>query len=129
MIKNKRDIELVDVEGRPLVVIHLNKAGDKICSLWKSDYDFLIDDCGLNPNWLTNPDRDNVLATSITSTRVGVARVLLDAKEGEVVKYRDGNPLNLKRENLLLVDAKNGGRRRDRDFIVRSITIDAQSRN
>ncbi|MBW6398659.1 HNH endonuclease [Roseomonas sp. HJA6] len=41
-----------------------------------------------------------------------LARILMNAKRGEVVKYRDGNPLNLRRENLEVVSRAEAAARR-----------------
>jgi hypothetical protein len=45
-----------------------------------------------------------------------VARALLDAGAGQIVRYLDGNPLNLRSENLRLV-AGNGAIKRARDYL------------
>lgn len=41
-----------------------------------------------------------------------LARILMNAKRGEVVRYRDGNALNLRRENLEVVSRVEAQRRR-----------------
>jgi hypothetical protein len=41
-----------------------------------------------------------------------LARIIMDAKRGEVVLYRDGNPLNLRRANLEVVTKSEATRRR-----------------
>lgn len=123
--KNLRTTKVVEKDGRELLLISLNKHEDKIASLWKSDYDKLVGEIQLSPNWLTPPGKDHVLASSIGKTKVGVARVLMDAQPGTKVRYKDGNPLNLCRENLVLMDNhRNGGKRRDRDFIRSSMSIE-----
>ncbi|CAA2143721.1 hypothetical protein [Hyphomicrobium sp. ghe19] len=123
--KNLRTTKIVASDNQELILVSLNKQEDKIASLWKSDYDALINDIKLSPNWLTPPGKDHVLASSITGSKVGVARVLLDAQPGMKVRYKDGNPLNLCRPNLVLMDNhKNGGKRRDRDFIRSSMSIE-----
>ena len=42
-----------------------------------------------------------------------MARLILDAKPGEVVIYLDGNPRNLRRSNLLKLDRKAAARWRN----------------
>ncbi len=46
-----------------------------------------------------------------------VGRILTDAKAGQQVRYLDGNPLNLRRENLII---KQGGfsLRNDREYLT-----------
>jgi hypothetical protein len=39
-----------------------------------------------------------------------MARLIVDAQRGEVVRYLDGNPLNLRRSNLLKLDRKAAAR-------------------
>ncbi|MHB9435687.1 MULTISPECIES: hypothetical protein [unclassified Mesorhizobium] len=56
----------------------------------------------LYPNW-------SILGGSVSARgpdglRLIVARVLTDAKAGEVVEYLDGDPLNLRRENMSIRD-------------------------
>jgi len=127
MVKLRRNVETVIENERELVRSSLNGNGNKIVEIWKDDYDFLINKLKLNPNWVTsNAEKNNVLAFSITkSNRVSVARCLLDADVGQIVRYKDGNPLNLRRENLLLMDGdKRAGKRRDRNFICYAMNID-----
>jgi hypothetical protein len=50
---------------------------------------------------------------------------LLDADAGQIVRYKDGNALNLRRENLLLLEGdKRAGKRRDRNFIRYAMSIE-----
>jgi hypothetical protein len=70
---------------------------------------------GLTFNWHCTP-KGYVLASAKDGQKVSVARVLIDAKEGEHVRFKDRNPLNLCRDNLELVPS-NKGTKRDRDFI------------
>jgi hypothetical protein len=57
---------------------------------------------------------------------LGIARILLDAKPGQAVRYRDGNPLNLQIENLYLVP-DDRGRGHDRERIMRVKVLDADT--
>lgn len=52
---------------------------------------------------------------SATGRSIGVARALLDAGPGTVVKHLDGDKLNLRRSNLVLIPGYS--KRRDRDYL------------
>lgn len=69
---------------------------------------------GLSPNW--NCTKARYVTAKADCKNVLVARILLDAKAGQEVRYRDGNPLNLTRANLEL-KASRKSIRRDRDLI------------
>ena len=88
-----------------------------MAELYQEDVDFLIR-LGLSMTW-GRLDRGYVTAPASRAKggRIGVARVLLDAKPGENIKYLDGNPLNLRRENLRLM-AGGWSTRRDRDLLT-----------
>lgn len=118
MVKLRRNVETVIEDGKELTRVSINGKGDTTAELWKEDYDFLTKELRLNPNWTSPYNRKNVLALAITNSKVSVARCLLDADAGQIVRYKDGNCLNLRRENLLLLEGdKRGGKRRDRNFI------------
>jgi hypothetical protein len=125
MVKLRRNVETVIENGRELVQVSVNGKGDRTVELWKNDYDFLIHKLKLNPNWTTAYNRKNVLALAITNSKVSVARCLLDADIGQIVRYKDSNPMNLRRENLLLMNGdKRAGKRRDRNFIRYAMSIE-----
>lgn len=126
MAKLRRNVETVIEDGRELVRTSLNPASPNIVELWKDDYDYLINKLKINPNWNSvSSKRPNVLAVSITNSKVSVARVLLDADQGQIIRYKDGNPLNLRRENLLLLDGDGrAGKRRDRNYVRYAMSID-----
>ena len=58
----------------------------------------------LNAHFAPNSDRLYVTApsTAATGNNILVARVLMDAKRGEIVRYIDGDPTNLRKSNLRL---------------------------
>jgi hypothetical protein len=71
-------------------------------TLYRDDYAVLLA-LGLSPSWFIW--RSGYVATPAPYSpngHVNVARVLLDAGEGEVVRYVDSDKLNLRRENLLI---------------------------
>ncbi len=128
MVKLRRNIETVVEDGKELTRVSINGNGDTTAELWKDDYKFLTEKLRLNPNWSSPSNRRNVLALSITPSKVSVARCLLDADAGQIVRYKDGNCLNLRRENLLLLEGdKRAGKRRDRNFIRYAMPVHEQA--
>lgn len=108
-----RPIEIVDVGGRLLARVPLGRhnkyAPQRYVEIWKDDYDFLVK-LGLSPNWAGYRTKSGFYVSAAAhnaTNRVLIARVLLDASQGERVAYIDGNSLNLRRENLRLTDHGN----------------------
>ena len=97
-------------------MVPLGRKGAIEAAIWEDDYNF-VRSLGLSGNW-TKLLNKHVVATApkASGNHVLVARVLLDAKAGQSIRYFDGNPLNLRRENLQLI-ARAGSIRRDRDFL------------
>ena len=94
----------------------MGRAGATEAAIWEDDYKF-IRRLGLSGNW-SKLQRMHVVASARRpgGNHVLVARVLLDAKQGQGVRYLDGDPLNLRRENLKLMSHA-GAIRRDRDYV------------
>lgn len=113
-----RPIETVQEGDRLIALVPLGRS-DLKAEMWRDDYDFLVK-LGLSPNWSSyrNVTGNYVTASAVDtpSKHVLVARVLMDAGAGQVVRYADGNPLNLRRGNLRLV-ANGKGKTRARDFV------------
>lgn len=100
---------------RTLCLVPLGPSSDYVATIWKEDYDFLMR-LGLSPAWLPlNVGR--YVYTSTKKNKIFIARVLLDAKPGHVVRYRDNDPWNLKRENLILV-YRDIAKKRDRELVM-----------
>lgn len=106
-------------EGSRVVArVQLGRDPNLHAEIYKEDFDFLVR-LGLSPNWTRYTSKNfyvTAAARNTPSHRVLVARVLLDAGEGHVVRYADGNPMNLRRENLRLV-ASAKGKSRARSFV------------
>ncbi|MDQ0997025.1 hypothetical protein QFZ34_002207 [Phyllobacterium ifriqiyense] len=83
-----------------VVCVPLGRSGNQEAAINREDYDELLS-LGVSPNW-------QICSSSVASRGIGhkvlVARVLMDAKAGQRVRYTDGNPLNLRRSNLSLED-------------------------
>jgi hypothetical protein len=103
-----------DKDGNQVASVFLGLYQKQHCLMYYEDYEAIIT-LGVSPNWCCT-QRGNVVAyNSIDMRPLGIARILLDAGPGEAVRYRDGNPLNLRRENLYLAeDTKAKSRDRDR---------------
>jgi hypothetical protein len=93
----------------PLVSVPLSNI-EKDVILFEGDFNELISR-GLDPRWK--------LTSGLVYTRgekkISIARLIVDAKKGDKVKHQDGNPLNLKRDNL--VSAGGGGRETTNDRV------------
>jgi hypothetical protein len=116
MTSTNKFLRTTDDDGTAVVSVPLGKAPFKRATMLAEDFDFLMK-LGLSPAW--NLARGYVTATAHLAPggHIYVARVLLDASPGQSVQFIDGDPLNMRRANLKLVD--NGGSvRRDRMFIT-----------
>lgn len=114
-----RPITTVEEGSRLTARVPLGRDGLYFAELYKEDYDFLCR-LGMSPNWACYKNQHLFYVTAACvntpSNRVLVARVLVDAGVGEVVRFADGNTLNLRRDNLRLA-ASAKGKSRARDFI------------
>jgi hypothetical protein len=113
-----RNVQTVEQDGKTIVRVPLGRSHDKFAEIEQDDFDFLTK-LGVSPNWNRLAPRDYVTASARTASgsHIQIARVLLNAGPGEGIKYGDGNPLNLRRENLKVAESK-GAIRRDRDFVT-----------
>lgn len=109
-----RPIRQVYEAGRSLYMVPLGRKGALEVAVWEEDYK-LLRSLGLTGNWAKLQNMH--VSAKASRQHVLVARVLLDAKPGQAVRYLDGNPLNLRRENLRLI-AHAGTKRRDRDYLT-----------
>jgi hypothetical protein len=104
-------------ETLDIKLIPLGRKADQFAEIEQSDFDFLIK-LGVSPRWNVDAKgHPTVSASRASGARVTVARVLMDAGPGQMVKHTDGNPRNLRRGNLQLVE---GGSaiRRDRALLT-----------
>lgn len=123
----KRPVQVVEDHGREVVLVSVNKAADKVALIYREDYELLLA-LGVPPNWVTTPQSMSVCCTGKGARKLGVARILVDAGAGQRVVYLDGNPLNLKYDNLKL-ESHGMPFRRDRDFLVQAEKPDLKRKN
>lgn len=116
-----RPVEHVAEGGRALVRVPLGRSGLKFAEIWEDDWEFLRK-LGNPVNWNCVGDKGHVTvcAPKASGNHIAVGRVLLNAGPGQTVRFLDGNPLNLRRENLRLI--KGGWAcRRDRDYLKEEV--------
>lgn len=97
-----RPIRVTSEGGRALAYVPISRGGVKEACLYLDDYQYLVG-LGVSANWQTS---GRAVIASSTGGRILVGRTLVDAKAGQQVRYHDGNPLNLRRDNLYI---KQGG--------------------
>ena len=95
---------LVDTNGDH--VAHVPLKGGAIAILDAADLDHVVA-LGVTTQWVLNGDGKGFfyVRTKLPGSQnnvVAVARLILDVPDGMVVRYVDGNTLNLRRSNLFL---------------------------
>ncbi len=91
-----------DSKGVALAIVPLGPYGMRGNAIIEEIYFDALISMGVSSNW--NTTNGNVIAKGINSRNVSIARIITGAIAGQRVKYLDGNPLNLRRENLSLID-------------------------
>lgn len=86
---------LRDTDGSAIVKVSLINQDAKEAILNEEDFNLLIS-MGVSPCWLLTSNL--VLARG----RISIARLIVDAKPREKIKYIDGDPCNLRRSNLFV---------------------------
>jgi hypothetical protein len=89
-------------KGDALVSVTLDNEGEKTCLFDDADWTFLMR-LGMSPT-LSTGQYGYVRSPCYLAPgcHVSVARVLLDAGEGQLVTYKDHDKLNMRRDNLAL---------------------------
>ncbi len=101
--------------GKTVYWIPLGKSR-KYAPIYQEDYE-LLRELGIGKTWNDGLySYVSAYCPNIPGSRVIVARVLLNAGEGQTVRYLDGDRTNLRRENLILMKDSRA-KRRDRDYL------------
>src|SRR5260370_22855566 len=87
---------LRDTDGSAIVKVSLINQDDKQAILNEEDFELLMS-LGVTPCWLLTSN-----LVLVKGTRLSVARLIVDAKKVDHVKYCDGDPCNLRRSNLFI---------------------------
>ena len=107
----RRHIEEFELGDKPVIAVSLkSEPYAPRAIVEKDDYSFL-QRLGLSCTWTINNGYVQAPCKKVKGHSLYVARVLLDAMPGQTMRYRDKNPLNLTRSNLLLVEAHKATRR------------------
>lgn len=102
-MSNRREIEYAtDLDGTALVVVPVGTQ-EATCKIERTDYDFLIKN-GLSPHW--GVSNGKYVSAIKDGSREYVARLMCVASDGQSIRYKDGNPFNLRRSNLQLMEKR-----------------------
>ncbi len=101
-----------DADGAPIYHIPTASSSFKIDA---SD----IDAIGPGPFFSNTNGADRLYVRTMTPANLAtLARVLMNAGKGEIVRYRDGDPSNLRRNNMFI--SRGRSKRADRDLMPES---------
>ena len=93
----------LDPQGGRLVSVTLGSEGKREAVIDEATFLELMD-MGLSPAWSVNREGSVMtFSQKASGSRVTVARVIMDAKPGQQVRFRDGDSRNLRKSNLQLV--------------------------
>lgn len=105
---DRQPIRAFDPNGTPIVRIPLAK-GRGVAVLFAEDFDQLTA-LGVSPRWCLNADGKRSVSTvrvacaEATGGLLSIGQLIMDAPPGRAVRHVDGNRLNLRRDNLMLVE-------------------------
>jgi hypothetical protein len=102
------------LDGLKLVDITLRDG--EVCTLEQADFEELLKS-GTPAAWKMFL---NNVAVSLNKKNVQIARLLLDPDTGRSIRYLDGNPLNLRKDNLIVTNGRS--RFRDRKLLPHKYT-------
>jgi hypothetical protein len=108
---------LTDENGNRIVQVPLDDEGMKYAIVDEVVFQDLVD-LGLSPIWRVKNDRNRdrvVIWNRTTNQDTAIARVIMDAGRRQAVVHANGDPLDLRTNNLVLGSGK--GTRKDREDI------------
>lgn len=116
---SKREVLFSTENARGIVKVPLGgKPEGRYATLYKEDYQSLAKLGVRFDNWFVNGPH-LVMFRSPGGYMLSVARMILECDRGQRVSYKDGNGLNLRRDNLRMVTGK--GYHCDIDRFMRSL--------
>lgn len=120
---NDRAIRHVEGDARRVALVPLGPHGRKGVAIVDGEDLSLLDSLGLSMRWNRHAGTGIVIAPAGNSSgnSVQVSRVILDCGTGENVRYRNGDPTDLRRQNLE-INPEGYAIRRDRDFLTPKAT-------
>jgi hypothetical protein len=112
-------IHTTDMDGQPIVLVPLSNGAR--AKLFLRHYERL-QRMGIGPNWFLNGNGKGQFYVRVqVPTEIGwgnlaqVARLIMSpSQRGAAVKYRDGDRLNLRSDNLQVVRSRSRGKGRER---------------
>lgn len=116
-------IPFTDEHGRACLRVPLDRHGRKYATATVRDYQ-AVQKSGATGVWLLNSNggRNSYVRTCVAGTLLMPARIISGAKGRSVVRYVNGDPLDLRPENIVL--HRGAAKRADADIVVDSVTID-----
>jgi hypothetical protein len=87
----------IDERGRPCVKVPLARS-DLFCILEEQDFNTLAE-LGISLHWKF---KQGCIWVRDGNKTIALGRILLDAKQGQCLRYANHNPLDLRRGNLVL---------------------------
>lgn len=108
----RKPFTTLDSGGRKVVIVPL--AGGQSAKLFPDDF-AAIRRAGFSDQWVFNLSGRGhpyvrVGCARVSGSLLSVARIILSPGHGKRVRYRDGNPLNLRRDNLYVTAGRAFGR-------------------
>jgi len=112
-------VHTIDGDGHRVALVPLGRAGEKGTAVVLEDDLALLESLGLSMRWNRNRGTGVVVAPAGGSSGgcVQVSRVLLDLGPGENARYVNGDPTDLRRQNLD-INPEGYAIRRDRDYLT-----------
>lgn len=105
-----------DHRGEPIVTLPL-AGSPRPCVLDRADFERVVGILG------TYQWRRNTSTVQATKRGIGIARLITEATELDYVSYMDGDRLNLRRSNLLLLPVKRWMKARKMVFVDQSTLV------
>lgn len=106
-------------EDTPIIAVPLGRDGEQEALIDLQDYKDLVA-LGVSPNWQLRGGNVSAKSSNIAADEsILVARVLMDARPGQMVRFKDRDYKNLQRSNLSVVSGR--GKKPDRSRIIEGL--------